>query len=95
MTSERYQPFSFAAPFTVASIVGGEVSMLTVARSVAVLPAASVAVPITSWPAPSSLTVRSPVHETTPDPFPSAQVNVTVTALSFQPASFALGDWVW
>ena len=36
--------------------------MLTSAVSVAELPAPSVAVPVTFWPAPSVLTVASPVQ---------------------------------
>ena len=96
MTSERYQPFSFAARFTVASIVGGELSMLTVARSVSGV-AGGVGRGADHFLARALVPRRSgsPVHETTPDPVPSAQVNVTVTALSFQPAPFALGAWVW
>ena len=67
--------------------------MLTVAGSVAVLPALSVAVPVTGWPLPSLVTVCGPVQLASPDSA-SAQENVTVTLPLFQPLTFGGGDWV-
>ena len=43
-------------------------SMLTVAVSVAVLPALSVAVPVTCWAAPSVVVVTGAVQLATPEP---------------------------
>ena len=65
-------------------------SMLTVAGSVAVLPALSVAVPVTVWPRPSVVLVCGSVHEARPESA-SPHVKVTVTLELFQPLPFAAG----
>ncbi len=66
-------------------------SRLTVWVAVAVLPALSVAVPRTAWPAPSSEMTREGVQEAMPEPV-SSHVKETVTLLLFQPL-VAAGDW--
>ena len=93
VTSPSYQPLAFAGRSGTAAMVGGVLSMLTVAGSVAVLPALSVAVPVTGWPLPSPVTVCGPVQLASPDSA-SAQENVTVTLPLFQPLTFGGGDWV-
>jgi len=50
VTSWLYQPFASGDRSGAPVIVGGVVSMLTVAGSVAVLPALSVPMPVTAWP---------------------------------------------
>ena len=67
--------------------------MLTVAGSVAVLPALSVTVPVTVWAWPSSVTCCGPVQPATPDTA-SEQLNVMVTAVLFHPSALAAGSWV-
>ena len=75
-------------------IVGLVLSMLTVAGSVAVLPALSIAVPVTGWSPPSVVTVCGAVQLAMPDSAWSAQVKVTVTSALFQPLPFAAGSSV-
>jgi hypothetical protein len=71
-------------------VSNGEIlSMFSVSVAVAVFPLVSVAVPLTTWPAPSALTVIGAGHVCTA--VSSAQANVTVTLVLFQP--FALGAW--
>src|SRR5438067_1789906 len=62
---------------------------LTVAE--AVLPALSLAVPVTDCAAPSLLRVVGPAQLATAESA-SAQVKLTVTSLLFQPAAFAAGE---
>src|SRR3954467_1450164 len=70
--------------------------MLTVAGSVAVLPAVSTAVPVTVWLAPSPVTVWGAVQLAMPDKLDwSSQLKVTVTSVLFQPLPLAAGSWVW
>jgi hypothetical protein len=69
---------------------GGVLSMLSVTPAVAVLPARSVAVPSTTWFAPSVVTSAGGGQDATPLAR-SAQVNVTVTPVLFQPAALGCG----
>src|SRR2546425_255751 len=62
--------------------------MLTVAPAPAALPALSVAVPLAGCAAPSALSGIGAVQLATPE-VASAQVNVTVTGVLFQPLPFA------
>ena len=93
VTFPLFQPLPFAAGVRLAMIVGAVLSMLTVAGSACLLPALSSAVPVTSWPWPSVVTVCGAVQLLMPASA-SAQVNVTVTSPLFQPAPFASGDCV-
>ncbi len=99
MTSASYQPrplaarLAFGARSTAAAIFGSVLSMLTCAWSVAVLPALSVAVPVTFWSLPSSDTTCSGVQDAMPE-VASSHLNDTVTAPRFQPLT-ATGDCVW
>src|SRR5439155_23858543 len=68
---------------------GAVVSMLTLAKATALLPARSTAVPVTLCPKPSDVTIWSDGHVLMPDPL-SAQEKWTVTGPLFQPP--ALGD---
>src|SRR5712691_2737017 len=61
---------------------------LTVA--LALLPATSVAVPLTDWPAPSMRTAAGSGQLATPDRL-SLQVKLTVTSVLFQPFAFGAG----
>ena len=94
MTSALYQSFAFGARSRAESIVGLVLSMLTVAGSVVLLPALSVAVPMTDWFWPSVETGWGVVQLAIPDSG-SAHVKVTVTFVLFQPLRFASGAWVW
>lgn len=71
-------------------IVGAVLSRLIVTDVEAVFPAKSTAVPLTTWPAPSVLTVTGGVHDAMPEVL-SAQVNVTVTLVLFHPAPLGPG----
>src|SRR3954471_3143934 len=93
-TSASYQPAPLAARSGTPLIVGLALSMLTVAGSVAEFPALSTAVPGTGCAWPGIVTGCGPVRLATPESA-SAQWNVTVTSVLFQPLSFASGDWVW
>ena len=78
-----------------ATVIAGSVrSMLNAALVTdAELPALSVAVSLTVWPAPSFVTVLSAGQAGTPDP-PSAQSKWTTTGPLFHPFAFAAGDTV-
>src|SRR6266516_676580 len=78
VTSSAYQPLPFGARSAAAVTVGGVRSMLTVAVSLALLPALSVPVPCTCCPPPSVVTLTGGVQLATPEPA-SVHVNVTVT----------------
>src|SRR6185437_1221578 len=67
VTLSLYQLLPLAARSAAPLIVGGVLSMLTVARSVVVLPALSPAVPSTGWPWPSVVTVWGAVQLATPE----------------------------
>lgn len=75
---------------TLAAIAGGVLSMLTFTLVVAVTPALSVAVPCTTWFAPSVATVTGDGQLFTPT-FVSEHVNVTVTLEMFQPLALGAG----
>ena len=70
------------------AIAGAVASMLSVTLADALLPTLSVAVPVTTWLAPSAETVTGAGHVAIPDPPGSAQVNVTLTGVLFQPLAF-------
>jgi hypothetical protein len=53
VTAVLFHPAPFGGGDGLAAIVGGVKSMFTVAVTVAVFPATSVAVPVTDWFAPS------------------------------------------
>lgn len=76
---------------TLAVIVGGVRSSLIVVLAVAELPALSRAVPETTMPALSAVTIRAAGHSATPLPV-SRQSKLTVTSPRCQPASFGSGD---
>src|ERR671933_1610090 len=84
VTSPLYQPLSLAARSGVPMMVGLLLSMLTVAGSVALLPALSVAVPGSGWSLPSCVSVIGVVQLAMPEPPVSLHVNVMVTSLLFQ-----------
>jgi len=65
---------------------------MPVTPSLALLPAASVTVPLADWSAPSPRTFGAG-QLAVPDSA-SAQVNVTVTSCLYQPASFLASDAV-
>ena len=66
--------------------------MDTVVGVVAVLPATSVAVPVTVWFLPSVVTVVSPRQLAMPEPA-SAHANETCTGVLFQPSPLGSGSW--
>lgn len=71
---------------------GGVWSRLMVTLVVALLPRESVAVPVTTWFAPSLLTVCGLAQET--GGAPPEHWKVTVTGLLFQPAAFGVGETI-
>src|SRR5437762_3190950 len=70
--------------------VTGVFTMLTVTLAVSVLPAASIAVPVTTWPTASSDRLRGGGHDAMPAS-PSSQKNVTVTSVSLLPPGSGAG----
>ena len=74
-------------------MIAGVFSMLSVTLAVAELPLASVAVPLTSWPAPSLVMTLGEGQLTTAES-PGVHVNDTVTFELFQPALFGAGEAV-
>jgi len=70
---------------------GGVLSILRETEVLALLPALSVAVPLTTWLAPSVVTVTGAGHVATPEEL-SVQVNVTVTFVLFHPAALDAGE---
>src|SRR5947207_59984 len=73
-------------------MLGAVLSMLMpLTVALALLPAMSVAVPVTLCPAPSAVSVTGGVSEAMPE-VGSAAVKVTVTSVLFQPKAFAAGD---
>src|SRR4051794_7201081 len=91
VTSPWYQPLPFGAVVAAPDSDGAVSSMLMPARLVdALLPAASVAVPLADWSLPSPR-VTGWLHDFTPDrPIWSLQVKPTVTSALYQPLLFAL-----
>src|SRR6266567_546385 len=86
VTSALYQLLAFGSRSGAALMVGGVLSMLTVATSVAVLPALSTALPCTGWFWPSVVTVCGVVQLAMPDcPACLSHRNVTLTSVLFQP----------
>ena len=65
--------------------------MLTLVLPAAVLPAWSIAIPVTFWAAPSVVTVRGVGQLAIPE-ITSEHEKVTVTGVSFQPLLFAGDD---
>src|SRR4051812_5045462 len=77
VTLPVYQRAALAGAAGAPDSVGAVLSMLILSTvALAVLPALSVAVPITFWSAPSVATVVEPGQDWMPDP-PSEQVNLT------------------
>src|SRR5262249_46216486 len=90
VTAVLCQSASFGGGSTEATTVGGVLSMFSVTLADALLPARSVAVPLTTCPAPSAVTVTGCGQLAMPDPS-SLQVKVTVTSVLFQPAALGGG----
>jgi hypothetical protein len=70
---------------------GALLSILRVTAAVAVFPAASVTVPLTTWPTPSEETTCAAGQDATAA-LPAAQVKVTITLLLFQPPALGAGE---
>src|SRR4051794_9738299 len=95
VTSSEYQPAAFASRSGAPVMVGAVLSRFTVAVPVMLLPALSVAVPVTCCASPSVLTVFGAVQSLRPDRAVwSAQEKLTDTSLLFQPCAFCSGDWL-
>src|SRR3954447_19787473 len=98
-TGLTYQPFLPSVPLMTAPVMDGLVlSRLTVTESVPVLPAVSLAEPLTTVPLASVLTTWSGVTlpTTTPEPGSvSLASKCTVTSLLFQSDAFPFGLTVW
>ena len=90
VVSELFHPAAFGVGVTVAAMLGGVLSSFTVTDTVAVFPAVSTAVPTTTWPAVSVVTVTGEVQEAIPLVV-LEQVKVTVGLDLFQPAAFGAG----
>ena len=90
VTSELFHPFTFAAGAAVAVMLGEALSRFMLTLVVAVLPALSTAVPVTTWLAPFVDTIVGPEQEAIPDEV-SAHVKLTVTFELFQPLEFGAG----
>jgi len=73
--------------------IGGVLSMLRIALTVAVFPALSTTDPWILWLAPSVVTVCGDEHVATPD-VASEHVKLTVTSALFQPLAFGAGEAV-
>ena len=93
VTSPLYQPYAFGLAVGAPESVGFVRSMLTLSTvSLALLPALSVAWPVTLWPAPSPESVSSPAQPPVLMPVSaSEQAKVTATGPLFQPKPFAAG----
>ena len=70
--------------------LGSVRSRLIVTEAPALFPALSVAVPLTTWPAPSVVTLIGAGQDAIPDSA-SEQANKTVGGADHQPAAFAAG----
>ena len=86
-----FHPNAFGAGETAGVIEGGVLSSFTVTEVVAVFPAPSVAVPLTTWFDPSVETETGIVQEAMPE-VASWHVNVTVTLAWFQPSALGCGE---
>lgn len=91
VTFELFQPLAFGAGDCSAVMIEGVLSRLIVTLVVAVFPAVSVAVPETTWFAPSVLTITGD-GQVCIGLLPAVQVNVTVTFELFQPLAFGPGE---
>jgi len=91
VTFVLFQPAELGPGEGVAMMVGGVFEIFSVICPDAELPATSVAVPFTTWPAPAVEITCGGVHEAIPESV-SAQRNVTVTDPVFHPAAFGVGD---
>src|SRR3954452_5928192 len=95
VTSSEYQPAALAARSGAPVMAGAVLSMLTVAVPLTLLPALSVAVPVTFWALPSVVTVWGSVQSFRPDRFAwSTHEKLTATSVLFQPLAFWSGDWL-
>src|SRR6266849_2372124 len=90
VTSVVFQPAALGAGAGVAVSTGGVLSMLTVTDVGALFPARSVAFPVTTWLAPSTVTLTGSGQEATPE-LSSAHIKVTTTLPLFQPTAFGAG----
>ena len=89
--SARFQPASLGGGSTLEASCGGVLSTLTPTAAVAVFPATSVALPSTTWSAPSVAIVTGAETVVTPERS-SVAPNVTVVSARFQPARFGAGS---
>ena len=95
VTSSLYQPAGLGALSGAPVMVGAVLSMLTVAVAVALLPALSVAVPLTCCASPSVVTVCGAVQSFSPDSVTwSRQAKLTETSVLFHPCAFWSGAWL-
>src|SRR6266850_7223981 len=90
VTFPLLHPAAFAAGLTATSTTGGVLSMLSVTEAVDWLPATSTAVPLTTCPAPSVVTVTGSAQRAILLP-PSVHMKLTRTSVLFQPAAFGGG----
>ena len=91
VTSLIAQRYPYTLQLTIAAlIVGGVRSMFTVAVALALLPALSVALPVTNWPPPWLVSIVGPLQLATPE-VASEQVKLTVTGVLFQPLPLERG----
>src|SRR6185295_19135577 len=90
VTGPATMPLAFGAGESAALMTGAVLSMFSVTLAVALLPALSIAVPDTSWFAPSALTTMVAGQVAMPEPL-SEQVNDTLTVVLFQPFKLAGG----
>src|SRR5258708_3904555 len=90
VTLELFQPAASGGGLIVPEMVGGVMSRFTVTDVVAVFPAKSVAVPETTWFAPSMVTATGGGQNATPLVL-SEHVKLTVTLELFHPAGFGSG----
>src|SRR5260370_4864173 len=90
VTLELFQPAASGGGLIVPEMVGGVMSRFTVTDVVAVFPAKSVAVPETTWFAPSMVTATGGGQNATPLVL-SEHVKLTVTLELFHPAGLGSG----
>src|SRR5262245_29498577 len=90
-TDELFQPSAFGDGAAEACTAGAVLSVFSGTLAVAALPAWSRAVPDTTCPAPSVVTVTGAGHDATPEPG-SEHVNVTTTFELFHPPAFGAGE---
>ena len=91
VTLVSFQPSAPGGGEIEPTMVGGVLSMLSVAVAVAPLPARSVAAPLTFWSPPSVVAVTGGGQATTPESA-SLQAKLTVTSPEFQPLALAAGN---